>query len=93
MPPDRESQQTQIARFEQQLEQLQQRYNRLDVRRIKLQQQLERLAGQFNNLEMRIDKYQQQLEHVIRQQTPLLWEQQQLEHLITLLKQQSENEN
>ena len=93
MPSDRESNLAQIARFEQQLEQLQQRYNKLDARRIKLQGQLERLARQFNNLEARIDKYQQQLEHVIRQQTPLLREQQQLEQLITLLKQQSENES
>lgn len=92
MSSDWELHLAEIARFEQQLEELQQRYNKLETRRTKIQRQLERLTQQAGNLDIRIDKYRSQLERVTKQQTSLLREQQQLEQLITLLKQQNEKE-
>ena len=65
MSLEREDRLTQIARFEQQLEELHQRYNKLELRRTRLQQQVERVTQQYNKLKMRIEKYQQQLEQLI----------------------------
>ncbi|HLH60438.1 MAG TPA: hypothetical protein VKV20_02045 [Ktedonobacteraceae bacterium] len=92
MPADRESRMAQILRFEQQLERLQQKYNRLEIRRTQMQQQLDRLEQRYSTLEASINKHRQQLERIMKQQAPLLREQQQLEQLIALLKEQNENE-